>query len=489
MGWNTRTPHLKTTFKARRIERAWLAALFALGVSGCGGGGTGDFGGNPPPAVGSAGSGTVTVAVRDALGDPISHQWVAVSFAAGYLEESTDADGRATFAGVPPGHVVAASSSSDARGAFSGWVESSLPHNGHLELEIDLAPSDVASVVLPSGWVDAGNVSADGRSVQLSFQILSMPGGPYGIYLFGCEPDATNDVPVGQPDCVAGTAGSDAPYAAPGYDQSLTLSATEGEAPAPFYVALLLDQGGAMAVNDPADARLFAVKYFLTTLHSEDRVLLAAFAADDATSGQRSLLPQSPVALLPDENAQFAAADRAWFAAVDLLAAVEGGASPLYEAIDRMLDFTAAHAPQGARRAVAVLSSGTDLTCGSQSQCQLARDALIAKSRATGVSIVVVGFAGTGAEVDLRSLSALAQGGSGAALWVRDVKDLTGTFGGLSGVLDGSAERVSAVYRVESTTAGAFAPGRTVLGRIEAEYPPCPMGCDVVSIPFAAGVR
>lgn len=82
-------------------------------------------------------------------------------------------------------------------------------------------------------------------------------------------------------------------------------------APAPGAAALLIDQSTNLAVNDPADARLFAAKYLLTLADESTRMVLAAFSSDDSASGQFSLLPQKPVTVFPLANAQFTAQNAA----------------------------------------------------------------------------------------------------------------------------------------------------------------------------------
>lgn len=193
------------------------------------------------------------------------------------------------------------------------------------------------------GGSDTGGASGDGRTLEFSLQILQAPtSGEYWAYstdavrIAGCTPDPSNDVPRFRPDCVAGEDGLDASYeglAVSVKKVSATRHATPGAA------VLLIDQSTNVVVNDPADARLFAAKYFLTLAGESARTVLAAFSSDDPVSGQFSLLPQKPVTVFPLENPQFTADGRSYFATVDQLGALEGGASPLFAAIDRTLDF------------------------------------------------------------------------------------------------------------------------------------------------------
>jgi hypothetical protein len=56
-----------------------------------------------------------------------------------------------------------------------------------------------------------------------------------------------------------------------------------------------------------------------------------------------------------------------------------------------MFDFAAADPQQGAE-AVIVVTSGRDDTCGTRSECRSMLDAVVRKSKASGVPIVTVGL-------------------------------------------------------------------------------------------------
>jgi hypothetical protein len=175
----------------------------------------------------------------------------------------------------------------------------------------------------------------------------------------------------------------------------------------PGAVALLVDQSASVVVNDTADARLFAAKYFLTFAGENTRTTLAALSSDDTTSGQLSLSPQTPVTL-----------------------------SPLYAAIDRTLDFVAADQQEGAK-AVVVVTNGRDDTCGTRSECRGFVDALIRKSKASGVAIATVDT-GDAAETttDFEALGPLSQAtAKGAAFWAPKPQQLTMVLGDLRSLL------------------------------------------------------
>ena len=455
--------------RPRRMTRfALMTAIIALSISGCGGSGSGEPKSSTP-------TGTLAVAVTDVFGDPVSGARVYLS-AAGQSEPAagaTDAGGRFSFAKIRAGSVevsaVAPSGSSSAGFSWnSGGVR--LPENGHLELAGTVRPTAQLLWATPAVWVDAGEAAANGRSLMLTFHVFQLLPelGPFDLYLRRCEPDTQNDTRVHQAECVEGPDGFDAPYDAPGFEKPLAGATIPGSPPAPFAATLLLDQSRNMFVNDPWDLRLFAVKYFLTTLRADDLVALAAFASNDFAAGHRTQLSQAPVTMFPGENPRFAAADHTLFPIIDSLGTLEGGAAPLYSAIDKMLDFTAANASASGRRAVVVLTDGQDDTCGSEAECAVALRGVIDKSRATGVAIIAVGLASPTGQLNLAALRQLADGSGGAALWVSEPRQLATLFGDLRNVLDGSAAIYTARYRIESSTDGTFQSGRTVLGTVSA---------------------
>ena len=459
-----------------------IAVLISV-LGGCGGGG--GSGSELPSA-------SLTVAVSDVFGEPAEHAQVEVlSLSTGKtLKATTDSIGKVRFARMPAG-IASIHASDDPQGdvalsGSSGRIE--LAEGAVLDVNVALRPEgDPFAAVRPS-WVEASKPGADGHSVDVAFDIYSFTG-VQALFLAGCEPDTADDTPVFRSNCVEDSVAFDAPYDAPGYTKALDGAPVPGGGATPFSVAVLLDQGGAIALNDSADVRLFAVKYFLSMLNAEDRVVLSAFASDDI-AGPRALLPDKPVTMLPDDvSPTFAASDKAaLFPIVDSLGALEGGASPLYAAIDRMLDFTAQNTSPDRRRAVVVLTTGVDKTCGSAAQCLTARQTLTTKARSTGVSIIVIGL-GSGSEpVDIVALSELAEGSSGALLWTNDSSQLPAMIRGLSQILDGSAETFEARYQIQSPTDGAFHSGHTVLGKVTVQFTLCPFDCFSVDVPFAARI-
>jgi hypothetical protein len=351
-------------------------------------------------------------------------------------------------------------------------------------------PTAEATGGIARAWVSAGGVSADGRTLEFSLQIVQVPtSGEYWAYgtgavrVAGCTPDPDNDMPRFRPDCIAGADSFDASYE--GLAVSVKKVGAAGHA-TPGAAVLLIDQSTNVVVNDPADARLFAAKYFLALASESARTVLAAFSSDEPASGQFSLLPQKPVTVFPLENPQFTADGRSYFATVDQLGALEGGASPLLAAIDRTLDFAAAD-PQQDAKALVVVTNGRDDTCGTRSECRSILEALVRKSKASGVAIVAVGLEDAAGTADHEALGLLSQGtANGAAYWASNPKQLTMVLGDVHSFLARSKDTLEVAFRIQSPVVGAFASGRTVIGQVSLEV--CPFDCSYTVIPFVVQV-
>ncbi len=461
----------------RLCARANVLVLGAI-VAVCAGCGEGSGGGSA-----DAVSGTAVVSVTDVLGDPVPGAYVEFSFRLGKTYEQigrfADATGTATFSNIEsrwPVNAYAWDRDKEAPGAqFGSSEQASLLANGRIDLSVTITPSGVPALVgvAPSSAV-ATEISPDGRVLEFSIGLLHSNWVYTNDYEYfrmrPCTPDPTNDATAYPIDCIAG-GGSDAAYDAPDDNgNAVSVSGPAQEASGgPISVAILLDQSNHIAMNDPSDERIFAIKYFLTTLTPDDHFVLAAFASDDIASGQRSPLPQTPVTIFPAEDPRFATFDRSSFATVDSLTTLEGGTAPLYAAIDTMLDFTAAHEPSDRRRAVVVLTDGEDDTC-LPADCARLRQTLIDKSRASGVAIITIGLANPFGPMGRETLSEFANGGAGAALWIDAADPVVASpglgFGALRAVLDGTAPIYEARYRIESAAIGAFQSGRRVLGTL-----------------------
>lgn len=482
-------------FQARTTVLALLLAAVGISVTGCNGSsvGSSDAGGsaagNAPPVTKPGGRGTVVVMATDALGTPLA--LAEVSIRTYWTDEDkqalADFNGRAEFK-----DVIASAFSVDVQSgdSFGSAPSRNLAAGATLAVTVAALPPAGATGGIARAWVPAGGVSGDGRTLEFSLEIVPVTtSGEYwadgtdAVRVAGCTPDPDNDVPRFRPDCVAGADGFDASY------EGLAVSVKKVSAPGhatPGAAALLIDQSTNVVVSDPADARLFAAKYFMTLAGESARTALAAFSADDPASGQFSLLPQKPVTVFPVENPQFTADGRSHFATVDQLGALEGGTSPLFAAIDRTLDFVAAD-PQRDAKALVVVTNGRDDTCGTRSECRSILDALVRKSKASGVAIVTVGLGDAAGTADHETLGLLSQStANGAAFWAANPKQLTMVLGDVHSLLARSKDTLEVAFRIQSPVAGAFASGRTVIGQVSLWV--CPWDCQYTVIPFVVQV-
>jgi hypothetical protein len=480
--------------RTRRLCLAILAAAAAISAGGCGG--SGSSGSRSPgrpianPAPPPARDNNVTVTVTDVFGAPVAGADIRL-YASSNGSVIAGADGRAEFF-FPE---IASLYGATARGTDSfGSAESIQPAGDRLEIGITVHPAADPTAGIASITVPSGGVADDGRSLEFNIRFLYVLDtavnyiedwnmGP--VNLLPCEPNTGNDSPQFTADCVDGPDGFDAPYVG-------TVVAANWVPPdtrtAPLAVSLLTDQGGSISVNDPADRRLLAANYLMTRLGPDDQVVVAAFASNDASIGQFALLPNTPVTIFPLENPEFTANGRGYFSTIDSLSALEGGASPLYASLDQMLDFTEVNAPADAARAVVVISSGDDESCGSRASCWSTQRALLDKGAAAGIFVAAIRLADPSGRTSVKALSMFAQGENGATFRATDPRQVATIMGTLPAILHGRGGAVDATIHLQSPVAGAFASGRIVYG--QAQLLVCPWdSCDPpIDVPFAVRI-
>jgi hypothetical protein len=262
------------------------------------------------------------------------------------------------------------------------------------------------------------------------------------------------------------------PGAAPSFE------ALPGGTPQPYAAALAFDQSASIERNDPTDARIFSAKEFLKSLGGSDVAAVAAFA-DGETAGAK--IPVRPVTIYPVGAPSFTSNGRDLFDELDSLATLEGGGTPLYEALCRAMDFSVASAPAGVRRAVVVFTDGRDDPAGATGtySCRTLASA-VAKSIATDVDIFSIGLSG---EVDGNALATLAAAGNGVFLFAEDVTQLIPIYGSLGNLLSGSLSTYRLSFRITADAAGTFAPGRNVRGVLSVAAP-----SNTVNLPFVVRI-
>ncbi len=460
----------------------WIGVIAALTTFGCGGGGSG----GGAPAAGAA-TGTVVVTVTNEFGEPAAGVRISLipPSGLGAFEGSADANGQFTFTNVECCGVYASAETFDGLGRHYGATPGLIPSNGHLDLAVALELKN-ADPPTALGIASAAAVAAGGHSLEFTLRMIYVPDDEsepprFEMGIADCAPDTGNDTPVHRADCVEGTGGFDAPYTVVD-PQNPDVTNLAGGAPTAFSAALLIDQSRNVIAHDPHDLRLFGAKYFFHKKGANNRVALAAFAANDGVSGELRLIPEEPITAFPNGDLEFTTSDSGLFPSIDSLATAEGGASPLYAAIDAALDLTMSSSSATGRKTIVVTTAGLDDTCGSLTACHDAQLALIKKSRAANVAIVVVGIAGPAQ----RELTQLTEATGGAALWTEDPVQVAVLFRDLGLVIDGSINTRAARFRIESTQDDAFQSGKTVLGN--ATFQVCSGGCTDFDIPFAVRI-
>ena len=435
--------------------------------------------------------GNVTVAViaHDVFGTPVSGANIKLLYSSGTglweLDTVTDAVGQAQVTGGFEGVDGAIVSTAELYGVTRS---TSAPVNDQLDFDVTLHPASAYASGVSRMSVISN--SADGRQLEFSARLhiieKAFPTWNFDEWSFGaidvlpCMPDTGNDTPTFEVDCVQQPSNIDAPYEG----SALTTNWVDTDPVSePLAVSLLLDQGASVAVTDTADRRLVAAKYLQTQLEANDQVVLAAFAADDAGTGQAALLPTQPVTVFPTNDPAFTTDGRSYFQTIDALATLEGGASPLHAAIGEMIDFTASHAPANSRPVVVALASGNS-DCGSPADCQAAEEALRQQSASTGVAVVVVGLSDPSGRVDGNSSARLRRPIRGRFSGHRMRRRCRRSSAVSPSFLDGRHGAIDVTIHLQSPVARAFASGNTVIGTLHVTI--CPWECsESVDIPFA----
>ena len=473
-----------------------FAACLLLGAAGCGGSGYkgGDPGPGPPdpdPPLPPPGDIVLSVTALDVFGAPVQGASIGllINSGTGFLEVSTltDANGRAELVGGFDGVYAVILSTTEMKGASYSPIR---PAEDQIDFEVILHP--LSALTAGIGGLSITGSSANGRQLEFSARLYIVEGNAWSdpnvstdfeawnlgtVSVLPCEPDIGSFAA----GCVEGSAGFDASYQGSTLNQNWV---DPNPTSVPLAISLLLDQGASLAVTDPADRRLLAAKYFQTRLGAEDQMVLAAFAADNAGTGEIALLPSKPVTIFPVENPSFTTDGSAYFSTIDSLATLEGGESPLHAAIGEMIDFTASSAPADSRRAVVVLASGGASDCSTQANCQAVQETLRDKSAIADVAVFAIGLSDPSGHVDLWKLGTLAQAEQGTVFWAQDATQVPTVLGRLPEILDGRHAAVDVTIRLESPVDGAFASGRTVGGTLHVVV--CPWDCtDSVDVPFA----
>lgn len=291
--------------------------------------------------------------------------------------------------------------------------------------------------------------------------------------------DCTPDPGTVSAECLRGAdAGFDAGYTAlAAMPESLTV--IPGQVAQPFATALLMDQSGSIQTSDATGARLFAGKAFLGRLAPSDRVLLAAFADGAA------LIPSQPLTVYPPFRDTTTLAAGNWgpsyFAALDALAPLVGGNTPLYGALDlvraRIVGDTTL--PAGIAKTIVVFTDGQATDCGDPNACRTRRDAAIQAARADGVRVFTIGLSSA---VDAEALGDLAHRTGGAFLYADNAEQALTLYGSVSQLLSLSMPTYRLRWTVQVDSPAALA-GHMLIGRVQVKA-----GQKTIEVPFVVAI-
>jgi PKD repeat protein len=408
--------------------------------------------------------GSVSVTVKDTNGVGIAGAAVVATVGGASRSATTDASGVALVTEVRVGTGTVDVSRDTFVSKTGTAVTVTANTTTSLDVELVRITRATGGVLTTSSPIAVA--SPDGRTLEFSIQVVVVDEQSEAITgllapAFTLSPCTPNPATPAN-DCLADTAGvvADAAYTVLGTGAEPSFQEVAGLPPQPYAAALMFDQSESISVNDPTDARLFSAKEFLKTLNGGDVASISAFA-DGVTAGR---LPVMPVTTFPLGNPAFDSNGENFFADLDSLSNLEGGGTPLYEAICRVIDFTVAQAPAGVRRAAVVFTDGQDDPLASTVgySCKTIEQA-IAKTESTGVDIFSIGLSG---EVDGLVLATLAEAGNGVFLFADDVTQLIPIYGSLGRLLSGSLTTYRLTYRISTDVAGAFQPGRSVRGTL-----------------------
>jgi hypothetical protein len=459
--------------RAQRSFFSWLAALslctglIACGGGGDGGGSNGGSNGNPPAL------GIVKVTVSDSFGAPVAGATVSGPLGS----TGTDAQGVTLVALNPPGSTATLTV---ARESFVDQAVAATSAAGRVnEFAVTLVRQTApAGASLASRSGSPPSIAAGGQQLSFEIELVVVDGAGRPIdnlaaadfALRECVPDAGN----GRVDCVRGNASdADQRYAATTATPA-SLSVVAGGATRPYAAALLLDQSGSIMTSDPTGARLYSAKAFLAGMGSDDRALLAAFAASPG-----ALLPSVPLSTYaPFRDAAGAGS---YFATLDALQPLVGGGTPLYASLDALRQQVVAEpAVAGLAKSVVVFTDGSDNTCGDAAACSARRALSVQAANADGVRLFTIGLS---AGVDALALGELASQTGGAFLYADSAQQLLPLYGSLGRLLSLSLPTYRLRWTVLAGAPNAFRSGGTLLGKVQVTQ-----GSRSFDIPFLVGI-
>jgi len=505
---------------ARRRAPLAGTVILAASLAACGGSGGGEgssagppASGNPPPsgnAPPSGSTGSIRVKVIDFAGDAVAGAEVWVS--ATNTSALTGPDGIVRFDNVPTGPSRVCADHPVRGHTCLAPDPVTIEKDKLIELSRQLQPLpwDEAVAAVLSATVDPGGVSADGKVLDVTLQVAVtgpqyqgswfVDGPEWGynrIQVFDCAARTGDELLQLGPRCIRSADGRDASYSFGQVNDRGPVNAIERPG-GPWAAGLLIDQSDAGLSPRwlPNDSRIFAAKFLSSRVLPATPLVLGAFSSDEP-SGSASRLPQRPVTFFPVESPVFLSSTAEAFGLLNNLHSLVGGGAPLYEAIFEGVEYMAARTPPERSRALVVLADGADTTCGTPAQCAALRREVIERARDAAVQLFLVGGAGSGCTPDWvgcqdpsdsEAIQLLAREG-GFPIVIGDFPALGPAMELAGQWLQPSMTVQDISLRLTSDTAGAFAPGATVMGAFTgANASQCPMGCQVHQFVFSVDI-
>ena len=423
-------------------------------------------------------TGQVAATARDAFDAAVPNARVEIVVEGQTLSGTTNASGTVTINGVPTGTAPVAISADGYETEPTQNVTVAESATANVAFQLDRITQPGGGFTPPGGGFTPPTnpptvpppPAAGGQSLQvlLELVVIDENGIPINnlaasdFTMLACTPVA------GTPsECVRSPtdAAFDAAYNPTSATPALaSFSVVPPQAPVPYAAAMLLDQSGSIGDSDPTDARVFASKVFLERLGASDRVTLGVFA-----EGRGTLIPTSPLTRYGD----FTSDGASLFDELDRLPTLEGGFTPLYSALDQMIQY-AATAPAGLSKAVVVFTDGEDTIC--LDPLVTCRNRSINLANNSGVSIFTVGL---GSSVDTASLTELSSRTGGIHLVASNPQQMISIFGSLGNLLSGSVATYRATWTINAAAANTFQTNRMVLGTINVRA-----GTRTIVLPF-----
>jgi len=439
-----------------------------LALTACGGGGGTDQGSSPPLL------GLVKITAQDSFGAPVS----GVSVEGPLGKSNTDAQGEAMVRLSSPDATATVTLSRD---SFDGKTVSVTSVNGRInEQPVTIERSTTAaggSMTSRSGSVPTVDSTGQRLSFEIELVVVDGKSKPMtglsmtDFVLRPCAPVTSND----RNDCINGSgATADVAYT-PDTARPESLQLIPGAPPAPYAVAVLLDQSGSIGNTDPTGARLYSTKSFLKNLGAGDQALLAAFAGAPG-----SLLATAPLTVYAPFKDQASASG--YFPTLDALAPLLGGNTPLYESLDALRQQMngTLRPPAGLAKAIIVLTDGADTSCTTPDACRISRERTIQGARQDGVRLVTIGLSSS---VESAALGELASRTGGTFLYAASVEQLLPLYGSVGDLVNLSMPTYRLRWTVGAASAGAFRSGNTLLGQVQVTA-----GGATFAVPFIVGI-